>query len=296
MTPYEKYIAKLQGLKDSSEGIIAERTVDMQNVIYDSLMEWMDNTLEYKNGELVATLETIDLLNDFSEGFRRTITKLEPYKNAVSGFVKSLPSLGNAILDHQRKMNGIDPKKAGVSEVQKIVVSQVIDAFTGNGLNKAIVQPLRDLLHQNISAGTRLQDAKKALKDYVKGGNDTTGKIARYATQTAQQAVDGYTGAINKRLMDTFPYKHMIVSGSLIATSAPQCRFAIKELGGIITKEQWEKKVKPLGEKHGLIAGTTFENLPLNKLHHGCRHEFTPIMLQDSDKIGENEIFTENRN
>ena len=292
MTPFEQYIKRLQEAKDRSEGFITGAVVDMQEVIYDALLHWMDNTLEYKGGELVATEDTINLLNDFSEGFGRTITRLEPYKNAVRGFIKSLPSLADEILAYQ-KAAGIPVQKAAIPETQTVVVNSIVDAFTGNGLNANIVQPLRDLLHQNVSAGTRLQDAKQALKEYVKSGQDTTGKVERYATQTAQQAVDSYTGAINKKLMDTFDYSHLIISGSLIKTSSPQCRFAVNQLDGIFNKKQFDAQLVPLAEKNGLISGTTFINLPLNKLHWNCRHEFTPIMLKDGDRIGTNEFFTE---
>lgn len=295
MKHYERYIRKLQDLKDKAEGVIAGGTVEVQNVLYDALLVWIDNTLEVKAGMLVASPETIDLLNDFSEGFRRTVTKLKPYRSVVSSFVKTLPSLGQEILKFQQQQNGINPSKANVGAVQELVIGHIIDAYTGNGLNANIVQPLRDLLFQNIAAGTRLQDAKKMLKDYVKGGGDKSGKVARYMNMTAQQAVDSYTGAINKRLMDVYPYQHMIVSGSLIATSSPQCRLSVDDMKGIITKDQFEKKIKPLAEKNGLIAGTTFQNLPLNKLHWNCRHEFTPIMLKDGDRIGTNEVYRDGK-
>lgn len=291
MTPYERYLEKLQELKDEAEGIISGSAIDIQDLVYEALLNWMDTTLEYKNGQLVASPETIDLLNDFTNGFHRTITKLSTYKSTVSDFVKALPKMADEIKGFQKEVNGVDLKKAALPEVQKTVLNSIVDAFTDNGLNANIVQPLRDLLHQNISAGTRLQDARKALKDYVKGGDDRTGKVEKYLTNTAQQAVDGYTGSLNKRLMDTFGYDHMIVSGSIIATSAPQCRYAINKLNGIITREQYEKEIVPIAGENGLIAGTTFENLPLNKLHWGCRHEFTPVMLEDGDRIGTNEVY-----
>ena len=88
---------------------------------------------------------------------------------------------------------------------------------------------------------------------------------------------------VNKKLMDTFDYPYLQMSGSLISTSAPQCVKGINEFEGLISIETWKKVIEPLAKKHGLIEGTTFKNLPFNKLHWGCRHEFTPTMVKTGD-------------
>ena len=54
-------------------------------------------------------------------------------------------------------------------------------------------------------------------------------------------------------------------------------------MGGIIEREDWPK-IKKIAVDNGLIPGTTWENLPLNKNHWGCRHEFTPVVLTESQK------------
>jgi len=51
----------------------------------------------------------------------------------------------------------------------------------------------------------------------------------------------------------------------------------VEELGGRISESDWPK-VKEIAEKNGLIDGTTFDNLPQNLLHWGCRHSFYPVM------------------
>jgi hypothetical protein len=70
------------------------------------------------------------------------------------------------------------------------------------------------------------------------------------------------------------------MTGSLIDNSSPQCRFAINELKGKITKENWNQVKDHATKRFPLIDGTTFENLPLNRLHWGCRHSFYPIMIK----------------
>jgi hypothetical protein len=181
------------------------------------------------------------------------------------------------MIEFQKSQN-VNVKQARLGAVQELVVGELINRYSDNGLNPGFVQPLRELLFNNITGGLNKSEAMAQLRDFIESGKDTTGKLHRYLEQTAQQGVDSYTGAINTRIMQTFKIETYIMSGSLIDTSSPQCRFGIKKLNGIIDRKDWPK-LKAIAEKNGLIEGTTFDNLPINKLHWGCRHEFTPVTL-----------------
>ena len=277
---YTDYIKQLAGLKAASEGRIIGIIPEVENFAYQALLDWIDESLEIKNGSLVASEAMVSILNDFDSSFLKVMNNIKAYKGAVSSLVKDLPKMSSLMQEFQETVNGINWAEANVGPTQKLVVNEIMKAYTDNGLNAEFVQPLRDLMYQNIVAGTSVKEAKEQLKDYVKGGNNKSGKLHRYLTQTSQQAVDGYTGAINKKLMETFHYPYVQMSGSLIATSAPQCVKGINTYDGLIDRETWEKVLKPLAEKNGLIKGTTFENLDFNKFHWGCRHEFTPTMTK----------------
>lgn len=279
---YLQYIAIIEGLKAAMEGRIIGVIPAFENFAYQALIDWIDESMNIRAGKLVASEETISILNDFDSSFLRVLNGMKAYKGAVSSLLKELPKIGNAIEKYQTSANGISWAAAEVNPVQKMVVNEIMKAYTENGLNKNFVQPLRDLLYQNIVAGASLKEVKEVLKDYVKSDPNAPSKISRYLTQTAQQAVDSYSGAINKKLMDKFDYPYLQMSGSLIATSSPQCVRGIQEFDGLISRDTWKEVIEPLAKKHGLIEGTTFNNLPFNRLHWGCRHEFTPTMVKGS--------------
>ena len=85
--------------------------------------------------------------------------------------------------------------------------------------------------------------------------------------------------AINTKILEEFNMNGLLMTGSLIDISSPQCKYVINKLGGTITRDNWPT-VKAIAEKHGLIKGTTFDNLPTNKLHKKCRHGFYPVILK----------------
>lgn len=281
---FEEYIAALLALKTAIENRFIAVIPYVEQFALQALLDWIDKSLDIRKGSLTASDETIAILNDFDSYFLQVLSQMKEYNGAVSGMIKDLPKFSKLMQQYQEETNGISWAKANVAPVQKLVVNEIIDAYSENGLNQNFVQPLRDLLYQNIAAGTSVKDAKESLTKFVKSEDGKDSKISRYITQTSQQAVDSYTGIINKKLMDTFDYGYLQMSGSLIKTSAPQCVKGINGYEGLISEEVFENVLKPLGEKNGLIAGTDFKNLPFNRLHWGCRHEFTPTMVKMDDK------------
>lgn len=250
----------------------------METAAYEILISLIEENLTIEEGKIVTGASFVKQLNKLTVNLLDLLQKDSSFQGPVSQFVKRMPQISEAIADFQMEVNGI--KVPAMETVKKVIQDEVIDQMLNNGLNQAFVQPLRDLIFQNATSGLSLKQAKQRLKEYISGGKDTSGKLGRYLDQTAEQAVDSYSGAINKKLHETFDYDGLLITGNLIDNSSPQCRFAIEELKGEISKEDWPKVKDKATKRFPLIEGTTFENLPLNRLHWGCRHSFYPIMIK----------------
>lgn len=279
---YEDYIKKLNELKAKAEKSFIADLPSIEKAAYQLAVDYVDSKLDTKGGRIVPNEAALLALNKFTDDFLGAFTEAKPYKGAVGEYLKNFKSIGDIMQEFQ-KSQGVDVKQARLGAVQEIVVAEIVNQYSENGLNPGFAQPLRQILFQNITGGMNKLEAMAQLRDYIQSGKDQTGKLGRYIEQTAQQGVDSYTGAVNTRIMQTFKINTYIMSGSLIATSSQQCRFAISDLGGIIERKDWPKLEK-LAQQDGLIEGTTFDNLPINKLHWGCRHEFTPIVLTEKQK------------
>jgi hypothetical protein len=280
MTP-EEYEKRLNELKNRSQRAVIGKLPDLERQAYAVLLEWIDANLDIRNGHLVANDRAAAALGNFTDVYMSALTELSDYRGSVGQYLKNFNTMSEVIERFQRS-KGLDIRRANLGAVQEVVINEIINRYSENGLNQGFVQPLRELLFSNVASGTSKIDARSQLRDFIVSGKDTTGKLGRYLEQTAQQGVDSYTGAINTRIMQTFEINTMIVSGSLIATSSDQCRFVINELNGIIDREDWPEVEDVAGDE--LIEGTTFDNLPFNKLHWGCRHEFTPAVLSEAER------------
>jgi hypothetical protein len=252
----------------------------MDRAAYDVFVEVIENTFDIKAGQIEAGKDFIKQLNKLTVDVLDLLQKEPKFTGPVSSFIKKLYRISDAITEFQKDVNDI--KVPALSVEKKIVIDETIDKMLDNGLNQKFVQPLRDLVYRNVTSGLSLSEAKAQIKEYIQGGNDVSGKLGQYLEQTATQAVDAYSGIINKKLLEVFDYDGLLMTGSLIDNSSPQCRFAIEKLNGKITRENWSQ-VEAIGKKQsGWIEGTTFDNVPLNKLHWGCRHNFFPTINKTS--------------
>lgn len=261
--------------KEKAIKALQSRIDEMANESNRILIKAIEDSFDFKAGKIVADKNFIKQLNRLTVDVLDLLQKSPKFTGPVSGFLKRMPAISDAITDFQAATN--DLKVPSFELTKKIVVDEITDQLLNNGLNQNFVQPLRDLIYQNVSGGLSLSDAKTQIRQFIKGGGDQSGKLGRYIEQTAQQATDAYSGAINQKLLETFDYDALLMTGSLIDNSSPQCKYVVNELGGRIKESDWPK-VKAIAEKNGLIEGTTFDNLPVLKLHYGCRHSFYPIL------------------
>lgn len=275
MPDYSKYI---DAAKQKAINALKLRMGEMESAAYEIMMQSIEEIFDIKAGMIVQDKDFVKKLNQLTGEVLNVLQETPKFTGPVSELVKRMPAISDAISVFQKATNNIIVPAFEVSK--KIVIDETLDQMLNNGLNQNFVQPLRDLIYQNASGGLTMKEARKQIEEFIKGGNDKSGKLGSYIEQTSIQAVDSYSGTINKKLVETFDYDGLLITGSLIDNSSPQCRYAIEKLDGQITRDNW-KEVEAIGKKFkGWIEGTTFDNVALNRLHHGCRHSFYPIIIK----------------
>lgn len=267
----------IEAAKQKALNALAMRIDGMSSIANDILLQVLEETFDFKGGKIIADEDFVRLLNNLTVNVLDLLQSTPKFTGPVSQFVKRMPAISDAITDFQKSMGITVP---AFETSKKIVIDEILEQMTGNGLNQHFAQPLRDMIYQNATSGLSMKETREQIKAYIQGGKDKSGKLGSYIEQTAIQATSSYSGIINKKLLETFDYDGLLIVGSLIDNSSPQCRYAIEKLGGKITRDNW-KEVEAIGKKQsGWILGTNFDNVPLTTLHHGCRHSFFPIKIK----------------
>jgi hypothetical protein len=273
----EQYIKELEKQKNLAVNRFGNLTAVEKDVI-NSSFEWLAKHLDIKAGDFVVTADLSKRMADFVNAVIDIINSNTNYQDKLSNYLTDLHVIANNLIVFNKDVNKIDVEKAGLKNVQKVLIEETINQYTENGLNEHFAQPLKDGILRNVLGGMSLREAKVYLTDFISSGKDESGKLASYLDQTAQQIADSYEGALNTKLAQTFKFTGFIISGSLIATSSPQCREAVeKSKNGYWSMADWQAWLNKYKDK-GIIEGTTLDNLPINKGHFACRHSFSPII------------------
>lgn len=274
MPDYRKDIVKA---KQKAIDALNTRNDEMSKATYEMLLKIIEETFDFKEVKVQDGNDFKNQLNKLTTELLELIQSDPKFTGSVSQFVKRVQPTPDTKTGFQKETK--NKNDAAFDMAKKILVDEIIDKLLDNGLNQNFVQLLKALIYQNVTSGLSLADATKQIEEYIDAGNDINGELEECIEETAIQAVSSYNRMINAKQMEKFHYDGILMTGSLIDNSSPQCRYVIEELGGKITRENWPK-VKAIAEKNGLVEGTTFDNLPFNLLHWHCRHDFVPIMIK----------------
>jgi len=283
-----EYIANLNRIKDEALANWSNLS-PIEKEVFENSFDWLVDNLDIKRGTVNVNDDLTSQMNDFVQVVVDIVNKAKGYESKVSGFLGDLDTIQENNKKFHGSFNNFDINTAGVKNVQRTVVEEIINQYTDNGLNPNFAAPLRDGIFRNLLAGANMKDIRQYLQNYILGGEDQSGKLHQYLNQTAQQAVDSYTGMINQQLNKDFKFTGYIISGSLIETSSQQCIYAIEHAhdpGGYLSFTEWNQvlDIARNNKKAKLIEGTTVVNLPINKLHWGCRHDFTPVIVKPKEE------------
>lgn len=273
----QQYITLLNDQKDKAEQRFSTLN-SFENVLIDTAFNYLLDNLDLKAGSFEIPEGLPQIMDDFVFTLVGVAVKNRDYQSALNKYLIDLETIKTGTEKLHKDQNNINIKPV-INTVQKAVTDEIINQYTENGLNVNFAAPLRDIMFNNILSGMNQQEARQYLRDYIKGGKDQSGKLKSYLNQTAMMGVDSYSGAINMKVAASFDFTGYVISGSIIKTSSKQCRFAIETSeAGYLSFEEWRAILKMAEEnkRAPLIEGTTLDNLPINKLHWGCRHDFTP--------------------
>lgn len=277
---YLEQLRRLKKLAVDRWGVLTS----LERQVLEGAFEWLVDNLEIKRGTPKVDEELSVVMDKFVQAVVDTVNNVPVFQSTMKQFLADLSTIQNNNKLFHRTTNKFNIQTAGVTNVQQAIVGQIIDQFENNGLNAHFAAPLKENIFRNMLAGANMQEVKEVLRAYILSGKDQSGKLKSYLDQTAMQAVDAYTGSINQQLIKEFDFTGMIISGSLIETSSKQCVLAVNksaDTNGYLTMKEWNEilEVARNNPRARLIEGTTIKNLPLNKLHWGCRHDFTPVIM-----------------
>lgn len=268
-------IRKLEIL-EAGEIPLKEGIQSTERAIYNELIKLYDRFITEK-GKLVKSRSQKLLLADLEDRIF-TILQRSTYKGKIEKYLKLFPETTRLNKIIHTGINGVSFKGItnDVNTLQKKAIkdlsSKLIDKTR---LKSDIVNPIAEIMRQDILSGVTLKEAKEKLRKFITDNGQGYGFMRQHVHQIASDSVSLYNGKVNHLVATEYELDAYRYVGSIVTDSRPQCIRWVNHNNGELTKEFLESDLYRSGDK-GMIPGTTVDNFPIYRGGYNCGHEAIP--------------------
>lgn len=266
----DKYEDQLQKITEQLQGEIS--TDELSRLIRTEALKYISKNFNTKKGAFDLDADAIKGLKSFNTELKKAIINSANYQKSVLNFLNRFRNI-HGESEGFLKEAGTPVSKNDIKPEQQIIIDELIRSFEDTGIQKDILDPIREELKNKILARDKVSAFESALSTIIPAAT------GNYTKNSAITAADSYQAVINKKVYDKYKNKitHIRVVNTLIKTSSPQCIKAVRDYKGEVPLSAWPQIFR-IAKENGLIPGTTLENLAVNRLHYRCRHQFYPII------------------
>ena len=269
-------IAQNDSLSEKAARKLLRKIPDIEKTIISVLQKYIGN-FDTQAGSLKATRYSQELINKIEAEIFKTLKK-SGYLKAVSEYLQVFPVLEKQSARMVEAVAKIPISKLPLTKFQKWAVSNTLDQLTNQGLGKAFIQPIKEILSRGLILGSSLTDVQRELQQRVGGA------LQRQVRQVAIDATQQYQGLIHQAVGKKFEMNAFRYIGGLVKDSRPQCVRWVNDFGGILTLEDLETEIAwAYANGAGMIPGTNPDNFSVYRGGYGCRHEAIPFFLEEQE-------------
>lgn len=211
-------------------------------------------------------LRTAD--NKINEVFTSSI-----YTTAVNNYVNVIPKVDIQNVKYFTSIDeGFKPKKLFLKNLQSDTIATVEKYVLQDGLQSQVINPLSQILNQNVNSGGQFAGFQQQVRDYILGNDQVEGRALSYTRTYLRDTMFTYSRTYQQSITNDLGLEYYLYSGGLIDKSRPFCihragkHYSHKEI------ESWASE-----EWAGKKQGTTESSIFLFAGGWNCGHSIIPV-------------------
>ena len=261
----------------------------------------MDKVQKDVLDKLFQIIERYDTTNgNFSTGIlgAEDLLKIEDAINTTlqqSGYTKEakafIQDFGKVTINTASILDtgGYAFNKLPLSDIEMKWKNATAETLLNSGIRQDFSTPIMKIVDDAISYGDSIESAKTKLQDFILGGNDTSGKLKSYVTQTARDSISQMQGQQFQSVANEIGVAGVLYTGGLLNDSRGQCTHWIKDLNGFIPIDKLKEEIKMAYAKQaakivtdgkhkwgGMMPNTDETNFYVKRGGYNCTHTAIP--------------------
>lgn len=195
------------------------------------------------------------------------------YTTAVSNYVAVVPKVDLQNVKYFTAIDeGFKPNKLFLKNLQADTITTVEKYVLQDGLQSQVINPLSQILNQNVNSGGRFTAFLEQVKTYIVGNDQVEGRAMSYTRTYLRDTLFTYSRTYQQAITNDLGLNYYLYSGGLIDKSRPFCQeragqfFSHKEIEAMASLEWAGKK-----------QGTTESSIFLFAGGWNCGHQIIPV-------------------
>lgn len=194
------------------------------------------------------------------------------YTTAVANYVAVVPKVDVQNVKYFTAVDeGFKPNKQFLKSLQADTIATVEKYVLQDGLQSQVINPLSQILNQNINSGGQFSGFLEQIREYVIGGK-AEGRAMSYTRTYLRDSLFTYSRTYQQAITADLGLNYYLYSGGLMDKSRPFC----KDLAG---KYFSHKEIEALSAQTwaGKKQGTTESSIFLFAGGWNCGHQIIPV-------------------
>lgn len=250
--------------------------------------------LDLRNGKIKPTVANLKVITSIKNKLLRIIMT-DQYKAQVGEFVQAFRDITTLHNQYWRTVERTFKPSSILKQIKKIAISDTIAKLTEAGL-EAAMQPVSDMLTQNITQGGSMKALKQVLRESMTKTENGPGILDRHLNQVATDSINQYSRNYTQIVTSDLGLEWFGYRNTLIKTSRPFCigmverrYFHVSEIPDLLkAKDLMYKNPKtgkrepvPINKKtnlpDGMYLATNVANFLTLLGGYNCGHQAGPV-------------------
>lgn len=195
------------------------------------------------------------------------------YTTAVANYVQAVPKVDIQNVKYFKAIDpGFSPKRQFLANLQTETIATIEKYVLQDGLQSQVIQPLIQILNQNINSGGQFSGFLQQVRDYVVGTESVEGRALSYSRTYLRDSLFTYTRTYQQSVTNDLGLEWYVYAGGLMDKSR---NFCVHRSGNYYHHSEVESWASETWQ--GKKSGTTESSIFLFAGGWNCSHEIIPV-------------------
>lgn len=195
------------------------------------------------------------------------------YTTAVSNYVSVVPKVDLQNVKYFTAIDeGFKPNKLFLKNLQTDTIATIEKYVLQDGLQSQVINPLSQILNQNVNSGGRFSGFLDQIRTYILGNDKVEGRAMSYTRTYLRDSLFTYSRTFQQSITNDLGLEFYLYSGGIIDKTRPFCAerngnyYSHKEIEAMAGLD-WQGKKQ----------GTTESSIFLFAGGWNCGHQIIPV-------------------